>query len=481
MSQTQLALIPGRVISDDIMVGHECLHLIKNKKGRKAGLVAVKLDISKAYDRVEWSFLINMMIHLGFDIKWIDLIMNCISSINFSILINGVPKGSFSPSRGLRQGDSLSPYLFLLVTEGLSSLVQVANENGTLKRIDLPHEGPRLSHLLFADDSLIFCKADEWNVSNLKKLLKIYEDASGESINFPKSAIIFSPNVHKDRGIYLSNILGVQRLNDLGFYLGLPSTFSQNKSRDFQYIIDKVWKATQGWKRSFYSTAGKEVLIKSVGQALPTYAMSLFKLPKKLCEEITRGFARFWWGSTEGKRKLHWKKWSALCLPKALGGLNFRDLIGFNQALIAKQVWRILLNPKLLAAKILKSLYFQNESIMDASLGPNPSLLWKSLFWGKEILQKGLRYRVGNGKLVRLFKDPWIPRCSTFKPLVNSPDSENILVADFINDEGQWKVDELRKILPTEDVDIIRRIPTNKRTMDKWIWHFDKKRKIFGP
>lgn len=147
-------------------------------------------------------------------------------------------------------------------------------------------------------------------------MLMLYEEASSESINFNKSAMIFSPSINTDRGNYLSNLLGIKMKESLDSYLGLPAFFSRSKSKDFQYIVDKVWKVVQGWKKSLFSTAGKEVLIKSVGQALPTYAMSLFQIPSKLCEEITRNFARFWWGSIEEKKNMHWKKWSFLCLPK---------------------------------------------------------------------------------------------------------------------------------------------------------------------
>lgn len=121
----------------------------------------------------------------------------------------------------------------------------------------------------------------------------MYGVASGECINYSKFAVIFSPNINQDRGVFLSSIIGIKNQKNLGFYLGFPSSFSKSKSKDFQGIVDKVWKVVQGWKKSFFSVAGKEILIKCVGQALPTYAMSLFQIPKNLCDEISKCFARF--------------------------------------------------------------------------------------------------------------------------------------------------------------------------------------------
>lgn len=116
-------------------------------------------------------------------------------------------------------------------------------------------------------------------------------------------------------------------------------------------------KAVQGWKCSFFSLGGKEVLLKSVAQAIPTYSMR---------EGGSCSMARFWWGSDEVKRKIHWQRWERLCLPKEVGGLGFRDMEGFNQALLAKQVWRILQNPYLLVAKFLKGRYFADVFVLEA-------------------------------------------------------------------------------------------------------------------
>ena len=141
--------------------------------------MALKLDMSKAYDRVEWKFLKRVMEKMGFQDKWVKIIMECISTISYSILVNGEPHGYIKPSRGLRQGDRLSPYLFLLYAEGLHSLIQKEKIIGTLKGVFISRGGPKITHLFFADDSLLFCKATTDDVNRIQGILSQYEKASG--------------------------------------------------------------------------------------------------------------------------------------------------------------------------------------------------------------------------------------------------------------------------------------------------------------
>jgi hypothetical protein len=140
-------------------VAFETLHHMHHQRQGKQGSMALKLDMSKAYDRVEWKFLERVMQQMGFHPKWVTLMMECISTVSYSILINGAPHGFVKPTRGLRQGDPLSPYLFLLCAEGLHSLIHRAKMTGHLKGVSISRNGPKITHLFFADDSLLFCRA----------------------------------------------------------------------------------------------------------------------------------------------------------------------------------------------------------------------------------------------------------------------------------------------------------------------------------
>ena len=141
--------------------------------------MTIKLDLSKAYDRVEWAYLESMMKKMGFGDKWISLIMMCVNSVTFSILINGEPKGSITPSRGLRQGDPISLYLFLICGEGLSAMIKKKEREVLVRGVAAVRQAPRISHLFFADDSIIFCRATVAECEQVAKVLEVYEEESG--------------------------------------------------------------------------------------------------------------------------------------------------------------------------------------------------------------------------------------------------------------------------------------------------------------
>ena len=171
ISKNQSSFIPNRQILDNIIISHECLHFLKNKRQGNDGYTALKLDMSKAYDRVEWGYLKAVMEKMGFNQVWVEWIMECISSVSNSFNVNGEAKKYVIPARGIRQGDPLSPYLFLLCSEGLSSVLKNATRQGSISGLRISKHGLAITHLFFADDMLIFCKAVGAETRKLREIL----------------------------------------------------------------------------------------------------------------------------------------------------------------------------------------------------------------------------------------------------------------------------------------------------------------------
>ncbi|KAK6164390.1 hypothetical protein DH2020_001254 [Rehmannia glutinosa] len=335
IAENQGAFVPGRLISDNAIMSFELLHSMSKIYSGKTGWMALKLDMSKAYDRVEWKLIGAILRKMGFPSRWCSLIHDCISTVQFTVSINGKLGGRVLPSRGLRQGCSLSPYLFILCAEVLSALLRRAELTGQIVGMRCTQHSPRISHLFFADDSIIFTKAKQQEANAILKLLSSYEKASGQVVNMEKTAITFSPNTQQATR---QSILGIFRISSTtphDTYLGLPSMIGRNKNRTFASIRERVWKRVSILNRNYLSAAGREVLIKAVVQAIPIYFMSLFRLPNSICKQLRSLVIRFWWGVKNERNKLPWVKWDTLCDSKFKGGLGFRDF-----ELLTKQCWR---------------------------------------------------------------------------------------------------------------------------------------------
>ena len=225
-----------------------------------------------------------------------DLAMETVCTATYSILINGEPKGFITPSHGIRQGDPLTPYLFLLCAKGLSSMLHKAIETRQLQGLLSCRGGVRISHLLFADDTLLFCEACTRECQNLLSILAQYEVASGQAINWQKTTLFFSQNTSPAVKEEIQSLWGAQVMHDCEKYLGLPMVGGKSKVGTFKEIQERIANRVMGWKEKHISKAGRDVLIKTVAQAISTYSMSLFKIPRTVCDGINSVLAKYWWG-----------------------------------------------------------------------------------------------------------------------------------------------------------------------------------------
>ncbi|KAB2626048.1 hypothetical protein D8674_017708 [Pyrus ussuriensis x Pyrus communis] len=280
ISPSQNAFVAGRQIQDCISIAHEMFHYLKGRKARNRLEMGIKLDMQKAYDRVEWDFLDAVMERMGFCSSWRSIISGCVSSVKFAVLLNGQAGKSFVPSRGLRQGDPLSPYLFILVGEVLSKLIQGAVDQGRLEGVKIGGSGPVISHLFFADDTLLFLRADMKNCRNLRHMLDNFCVASGQKVNLEKSSVYFGANVPKVNADQMGNALGMTVVINPGTYLGVPAIWGRSKKR---------------------------------GLAC--------ERKTAVCKELDALVAGFWWGCKEGAHKIHWVSkecWRLITEPDSL-------------------------------------------------------------------------------------------------------------------------------------------------------------------
>ncbi|XP_058754722.1 uncharacterized protein LOC131627879 [Vicia villosa] len=308
ISNSQSAFVPGRQLLDGVLVANE---LVDFSTKEKKEVLLFKVDFEKAYDKVNWEFLRTMMRKMGFGEIWIRWMNALAFTSHMSVLVNGSPTKEFKVEKGLRQGDPISPFLFVIVVEGLKGLVNKAVENGDFAGFTFNRRCSK-DVLQFADDTLLV----------------------GDVITFWRLPPTF---------------------------LGLPIGSNPRRITTWEPLVAKVKKRLASWKGRFLSFGGRITLIKSVLSSLAIFYLSFYKAPKKVIKDINRIQSNFLWGGTEDKKCIHWVSWDSMCLPIEKGGLGIRRIEDFNSALLFKWKWRIVDKPYLLWYGVLKARYGDNN------------------------------------------------------------------------------------------------------------------------
>ncbi|XP_074306449.1 uncharacterized protein LOC141641696 [Silene latifolia] len=327
------------------------------------------------------------------------------------------------------------------------------------------------------DDSIYFVKANEAEARRVKVILREYEVASGKLVNFDKTTVSFSKGTREDRRRRVAAVLGVRVVNVQDRYLGLPTVVGRSKQVVTKIIRDKLSKKLQGWRGLLLSKAGREVLIKAIAQSIPTYTMSVFKLPANFCDELRAVVSKFWWGSEGGRRKMAWLAWDKLCMPKDKGGLGFRDFNKFNRALLGKQGWRLMTDENSFLTLVLKAKYFPTTEFMEAELGTNPSYTWRSIWEARDVINLAARKRIGNGMGTQVWLDPWIQESKlkfVFSPLGTA--DVNMRVAELLLPGGRaWNQEMVTGLFLPFEVERIMNIRLSERDQpDECCWDLTK-------
>ena len=304
ISPFQNVFTKDRSIHDNLLVAQEILNTFHKSKNR-SGWCALKLDMKKAYDRIEWDFLWQCLHAMGFPTQWVNWIKECVSNVSYSLKINGHTTQWFRPSRGLRQGDPLSPYLFILCMEAFVMKLSIsAASPGSGIGFKLQPNTPTIPCLLFADDCLLLCKGTSAACTKLKSHIDDFCNLSGQLVNFHKSAIIFSKQIHSSRKTSLASHFNMLPHSSLGRYLGVYfSSFAPTKA-DYATILQKTEQRIQHWEAGFLSKGGRLALIQSNLEALPSYLCSSNLLPSSTAQSIYRLHRQFFWRQQKRQKRL---------------------------------------------------------------------------------------------------------------------------------------------------------------------------------
>ena len=452
ISESQNAFIGGRQILDSALIASECID--SRLKSGSPGVLC-KLDVEKAYDHVSWTFLQYLLDRCGFSESWQRWIYACISTARFSVMINGSPEGFFAGSRGLRQGDPLSSLLFDTVMEALSCMLDRAVQSGLFKGFSvgsLDRCQVEISHLLFADDTLIFCDADPHQLTSLRFVFTWFEAVSRLKINLGKSELV--PVGEVSNMDLLVDIWGCNLGAFPMKYLGVPLGAAFKEKAISNPVLEKVERRLAGWKCLYLSKGGLVTLIKSTLPSIPTYLLSLFPLPASVAHRLEKLQRDFLWGGIGEEKRFHLIRWDKVCLPLQNGGLAIKNLRLFNQALLGKWIWRFGNKRDFLWRKVIEAKY---GSVMGGwcsspVTSPHGVSLWKTISKDWSSFKRFISFEVGDGSRVSFWHDVWCGDSTlkeSFPTLLAIACNPTALVADILqvhNGNPHWDLTFTRYI-----------------------------------
>nr|GEU84055.1 putative RNA-directed DNA polymerase, eukaryota, reverse transcriptase zinc-binding domain protein [Tanacetum cinerariifolium] len=332
VNEVQSAFISDRQILDGPFILNEVVQWCKSKK--KQALI-FKVDFEKAYDSVRWDFLDEILKKFGFEDKWCKWILSCLRSSRGSIIVNGSPTEEFQFVKGLKQGDPLSPFLFILVMESLHLSFQRIDDAGMFHGIKLGGGSVNLSHMFYADDAVFVGQWCNGNITTLVHVLDCFHTASGLRINMCKSKIM-GVHVDDDTVIRAAGKLGCMILNAPFSYLGSIVGGNMSRIQMWKDIADRIKLRLSKWKIQTLSIGGRLTLVKSVLGSMPLYYFSIYRVSKAVLHELESIRSYFFNGHGTNNNKATWVNWKKVLLSKNRGGLGVSSLYAMNRGLMFK-------------------------------------------------------------------------------------------------------------------------------------------------
>lgn len=315
--------------------------------------------------------------------------------------------GFFKSSRGVLQGDPIAPSLFIIAEEVLSRSLTRAFQSGLVDWYASPRNCPNISHLLFADDTLIFCKGNIISIRNLLKILNAYERALGQLINEGKSGF-FIHSIHNNSvARKIEEATGFVRHSFPHRYLGFPLVKGRCKKVHYTGILNTVQKRISGWKSRMLSQGAKLVFIKHVLSSLPIYFLTSSSLHIGTHQALEQSFANFFWGSSAQGNKKHWRSWKFICKPILQGGLGIMSLRHMEIALRVKMLWQAL-HSNSLWADYFRAKYIRNCPLVKVQFKNMKGFERRSWITARNLIIQHKRVIIGDGSRTNFLYDRWL-------------------------------------------------------------------------
>ncbi|GJZ65074.1 RNA-directed DNA polymerase, eukaryota [Tanacetum coccineum] len=408
INEVQSAFIEDRQILDGPFILNEVISWCKRK--RKQTLL-FKVDFEKAYDSVRWDFLDDVLSKFGFGEKWRKWIHCCLHSSKGSIIINGSLTDEFQFGKGLKQGDPLSPFLFLLIMETLHISFKRVVDAGMYQGIKVGGL-VNLSHMFYADDVVFVGEWSESNISSLMHVLDCFHKVSGLKINMSKSKIM-GIEVDSGRVSCAAAKLGCLVLKTPFLYLGSYVGGDMHRLQSWDDIVDRVRRRLSKWKMKMLSIGGRLTLVKSVLGSMPIFHMSMFKVPTGTLRILESIRGKFFNGHEISSKKASWVQWNKVLAPKVNGGLGVSSLYALNRGLLFKWVWRFLAHDSTLWTRVIKAIHGD-----DGNIGGVPrngvNTCWTNIINEIKVLAKKginllnfMHMKLGNGHSTIFWEDGW--------------------------------------------------------------------------
>ncbi|KAJ9541443.1 hypothetical protein OSB04_027949 [Centaurea solstitialis] len=435
---------------------------------KKMKALVFKVDFAQAFDSVNWNFLFSIMKQMGFGLKWCSWIKGCLTSASISVLVNGSPTEEFHMERGLRQGDPLSPFLFLIIGEALQVMILEACNKGLFDGLKLLDKQRNVSLLQYADDALFF----------------------GLKINLSKSRL-FGIGVTKEEVQHMASLVKC-KADQLPFlYLGLPVGDNMAKLKPWAKLVEGMKLKLSCWKARVLSIGGRLTLIKAVLTALPLYFFSIFKVPDGVIKQLEKIRRNFFWGFKEGEKNLYWIAWDKIMAAKDQGGLGVLSLKSMNIALLSKWFWKFHEGSNSLWKDVVSE-FFGQLGGFDKRLSKRRNSPWATIVRTLKNLDleppllKTFEKKIAAGSSVAFWKDSWVgagvPLKSRFPRLYVKEAHKDVSFKErwMLSDgvwKGNWEWNSNFRNRTLEDLHSLENFLACRRFLsrgkDYWSWNQD--------